>query len=59
MTTEASRDAVLLLTHSADFYTVELVAEALADVLLGRARRRQLPHFSSVSLPPSSDEPPR
>ena len=30
MTSEASRDAVLLLTHSADFYTVELVAEALA-----------------------------
>jgi MvdC family ATP-grasp ribosomal peptide maturase len=30
MTPEASRDAVLLLTHSADFYTVELVAEALA-----------------------------
>lgn len=26
----ASRDAVLLLTHSADFYTVDLVAEALA-----------------------------
>lgn len=30
MASEASRDAVLLLTHSADFYTVELVAEALA-----------------------------
>jgi MvdC family ATP-grasp ribosomal peptide maturase len=30
MTSRASRDAVLLLTHSADFYTVELVAEALA-----------------------------
>lgn len=29
MTSGASRDAVLLLTHSADFYTVELVAEAL------------------------------
>ncbi len=29
MTSRASRDAVLLLTHSADFYTVELVAEAL------------------------------
>lgn len=30
MTSEGSRDAVLLLTHSGDFYTVELVAEALA-----------------------------
>ncbi|HVF48477.1 MAG TPA: MvdC family ATP-grasp ribosomal peptide maturase [Pyrinomonadaceae bacterium] len=30
MTSRATRDAVLLLTHSADFYTVELVAEALA-----------------------------
>jgi MvdC family ATP-grasp ribosomal peptide maturase len=30
MTSRTSRDAVLLLTHSADFYTVELVAEALA-----------------------------
>jgi MvdC family ATP-grasp ribosomal peptide maturase len=30
MTSRASRDAVLLLTHSADFYTVELVAAALA-----------------------------
>jgi MvdC family ATP-grasp ribosomal peptide maturase len=30
MTSRASRDAVLLLTHSADFYTVDLVAEALA-----------------------------
>jgi MvdC family ATP-grasp ribosomal peptide maturase len=30
MTSSASRDAVLLLTHSADFYTVDLVAEALA-----------------------------
>lgn len=29
MTSGASRDAVLLLTHSADFYTVELVAESL------------------------------
>jgi len=29
MTSGSSRDAVLLLTHSADFYTVELVAEAL------------------------------
>lgn len=29
MTSRASRDAVLLLTHSADFYTVDLVAEAL------------------------------
>ncbi|MFL6254895.1 MAG: MvdC family ATP-grasp ribosomal peptide maturase [Pyrinomonadaceae bacterium] len=29
MTSGASRDAVLLLTHSADFYTVDLVAEAL------------------------------
>jgi MvdC family ATP-grasp ribosomal peptide maturase len=29
MTSSASRDAVLLLTHSADFYTVDLVAEAL------------------------------
>lgn len=30
MASRASRDAVLLLTHSADFYTIELVAEALA-----------------------------
>jgi MvdC family ATP-grasp ribosomal peptide maturase len=30
MTPRASRDAVLLLTHSGDFYTVDLVAEALA-----------------------------
>jgi MvdC family ATP-grasp ribosomal peptide maturase len=29
MTSRATRDAVLLLTHSADFYTVDLVAEAL------------------------------
>jgi MvdC family ATP-grasp ribosomal peptide maturase len=29
MTSRASRAVVLLLTHSADFYTVELVAEAL------------------------------
>ena len=29
MTSRASSDAVLLLTHSADFYTVELVADAL------------------------------
>jgi MvdC family ATP-grasp ribosomal peptide maturase len=29
MTSRASRNAVLLLTHSADFYTVDLVAEAL------------------------------
>lgn len=29
MSTGASRDAVLLLTHSADFYTVGLVAESL------------------------------
>ena len=29
MTSGSSRDAVLLLTHSADFYTVDLVAEAL------------------------------
>ncbi len=29
MDSESSRDAVLLLTHSADFYTVELVAESL------------------------------
>ena len=29
MASEASRDAVLLLTHSADFYTIDLVAEAL------------------------------
>ncbi|MET0649167.1 MAG: MvdC family ATP-grasp ribosomal peptide maturase [Pyrinomonadaceae bacterium] len=29
MTSRASRDAVLLLTHSADFYTVDLVAEAI------------------------------
>jgi MvdC family ATP-grasp ribosomal peptide maturase len=30
MTSKAARDAVLLLTHSADFYTIDLVAEALA-----------------------------
>jgi MvdC family ATP-grasp ribosomal peptide maturase len=30
MTPRASRDAVLLLTHSGDFYTIDLVAEALA-----------------------------
>jgi MvdC family ATP-grasp ribosomal peptide maturase len=30
MNSTASRDAVLLLTHSGDFYTVDLVAEALA-----------------------------
>ncbi len=30
MTPTAKRDAVLLLTHSGDFYTVDLVAEALA-----------------------------
>jgi MvdC family ATP-grasp ribosomal peptide maturase len=29
MTSRASRDTVLLLTHSADFYTIDLVAEAL------------------------------
>jgi MvdC family ATP-grasp ribosomal peptide maturase len=28
--TQASRDAVLLLTHSSDFYTIDRVAEALA-----------------------------
>jgi hypothetical protein len=37
MTSGASRDTVLLLTHSADFYTVELVAEAL--------KRRGRAHF--------------
>jgi MvdC family ATP-grasp ribosomal peptide maturase len=30
MSLRASRDAVLLLTHSGDFYTIDLVAEALA-----------------------------
>ena len=30
MTPTTSRDAVLLLTHSADFYTVDLVSQALA-----------------------------
>lgn len=30
MSSRASRDAVLLLTHSGDFYTIDLVAEALA-----------------------------
>jgi MvdC family ATP-grasp ribosomal peptide maturase len=30
MTSKAQRDAVLLLTHSGDFYTVDLVSEALA-----------------------------
>jgi MvdC family ATP-grasp ribosomal peptide maturase len=31
MTSSVSRDTVLLLTHSADFYTIELVAEALSQ----------------------------
>jgi MvdC family ATP-grasp ribosomal peptide maturase len=30
MTSKASRNTILLLTHSADFYTIDLVAEALA-----------------------------
>ncbi|MFL6334564.1 MAG: MvdC family ATP-grasp ribosomal peptide maturase [Pyrinomonadaceae bacterium] len=30
MTSKAQRDAVLLLTHSGDFYTIDLVSEALA-----------------------------
>ncbi len=30
MTSSVSRDTVLLLTHSADFYTIDLVAEALS-----------------------------
>jgi Glutathione synthase/Ribosomal protein S6 modification enzyme (glutaminyl transferase) len=30
MTSSVSRDTVLLLTHSADFYTIELVTEALS-----------------------------
>jgi MvdC family ATP-grasp ribosomal peptide maturase len=30
MTSSVSRETVLLLTHSADFYTIELVAEALS-----------------------------
>jgi MvdC family ATP-grasp ribosomal peptide maturase len=47
MTSEAERDAVLLLTHSGDFYTVELVAEALA-------RRGARPFRLNADLFPAS-----
>ena len=47
MTSGASRDAVLLLTHSADFYTVELVEEALK-------RRRARPFRLNTDRFPTS-----
>ena len=43
----ASRDAVLLLTHSGDFYTIDLVAEALA-------RRGARPFRLNTDLFPTS-----
>ena len=50
MTSKASRDAVLLLTHSADFYTVDLVADALTR-LGARPFRLNTDRFpSSVKL---------
>ena len=50
MTSKTSRDAVLLLTHSADFYTVELVEEALAR-MGARAFRLDTDRFpTSVKL---------
>ena len=62
--TPDGRHVFLEVNPAGEFFWLERcpglpVADALADVLLGRARRRQLPPFSSVSLPPSSDEPPR
>jgi MvdC family ATP-grasp ribosomal peptide maturase len=47
MTPTASRDAVLLLTHSGDFYTVDLVSQALA-------RRGVRPIRFNTDLFPSS-----
>jgi MvdC family ATP-grasp ribosomal peptide maturase len=47
MSLRASRDAVLLLTHSGDFYTVDLVAEALA-------RRGARPFRLNTDLFPTS-----
>ena len=47
MTQSARRDAVLLLTHSGDFYTVDLVAQALA-------RRGVRPIRFNTDLFPSS-----
>jgi MvdC family ATP-grasp ribosomal peptide maturase len=47
MTSKAQRDAVLLLTHSGDFYTIDLVSEALA-------RRRARPFRLNTDLFPTS-----
>ena len=47
MTPTASRDVVLLLTHSGDFYTVDLVSQALA-------RRGARPIRFNTDLFPSS-----
>jgi MvdC family ATP-grasp ribosomal peptide maturase len=47
MTSRTPREAVLLLTHSGDFYTVELVAEALA-------RRGARPFRLNTDLFPAS-----
>ena len=47
MTPTASRDAVLLLTHSGDFYTIDLVSQALA-------RRGVRPIRFNTDLFPSS-----
>jgi MvdC family ATP-grasp ribosomal peptide maturase len=47
MSSSASRDAVLLLTHSGDFYTIDLVAEALA-------RKGARPFRLNTDLFPSS-----
>jgi len=47
MTPGASRDAVLLLTHSGDFYTIDLVSQALA-------RRGARPFRCDTDLFPSS-----
>ncbi len=47
MPPSAQRDAVLLLTHSSDFYTIDLVTQALA-------RRRVRPIRFNTDLFPSS-----
>jgi MvdC family ATP-grasp ribosomal peptide maturase len=47
MTSKAQRDAVLLLTHSGDFYTIDLVSEALA-------RRGARPFRLNTDLFPAS-----
>ena len=47
MTTTGPRDVVLLLTHSGDFYTVDLVSQALA-------RRGVRPIRFNTDLFPSS-----